>query len=166
METGAKFREFISKESYSSKLSKEVYEKNDRQPDFLAIWVWSHIFVEELQGGEHMILDGTPRSIAEADVLGTALRFYKRDNPVIINLDVSREWSEKHLMARKRQDDKDPDAIKKRLDWYEKDVAPAIEQYAVDPSCNFIKINGEQTIEEVHADIIRAVFGRKNAAVS
>jgi len=60
------------------------------------------------------------------------------------------------MMARKRADDT-PEKIQNRLDWYEKDVLPSINYFRNKPSFDFIEINGEQTIENVHNDIIKAL---------
>ena len=156
LETGAQFRDFIKGQSLTSKLSNEIYKTGARQPDFLAIWIWSHLLVENLTGDEHLIIDGTPRSLDEAKVLHTAIRFYKRAKPYVIYLDVSREWSEQKLLGRGRFDD-DKAEVKKRLDWYEADVAPAVEYFRKDPEVIFLDIKGGRTIQEVHQDIISAI---------
>lgn len=156
LETGAQFREFIKGSTYTSRLSKERYETNERQPDFLAVWVWSNIFVERMTGEEHLIIDGTPRSLYEAEVFDTALTFYKR-KATVIYLDVGREWAEKLLLARGRADDVNLSEIDKRMNWFEKDVRPAIEFYKNNPAYNFIHIQSERPIEEVHAEILDRV---------
>ncbi len=154
IETGARFREFIKQDTYSSKLAQEVMKRGERQPDFLAVWMWSHVFVENLNNSlDHWIIDGTPRSLAEAQVLDTTFSFYKREKPIVIYINVSRAWSENHLMSRGRTDDTRED-IDKRLTWYEKDVIPAVEFYKSDSSIYLLEINGEQSIENVHKDIV------------
>jgi adenylate kinase len=124
-----------------------------RQPDFLAVWMWSHHFIEDLRGDEHLIIDGTPRSLDEAKILNNAMSFYKRVQPKVIHIAVSRAWSEKHLLARGRADDIKAD-IKTRLDWYERDVVPALEYYRTNPNYQFVEVNGEQSIEDVQKEIL------------
>jgi adenylate kinase family enzyme len=119
------------------------------QPEFLAIWMWSHHFIEDLKENEHIVIDGTPRALNEAKVLDNALAFYKREKPIIIFINVSRDWSKRHLLARGRTDDVTDD-IEARLNWYETDVQPAVEFFRAHPMYDFVSINGEQTIEEVH----------------
>src|SRR4051812_13328117 len=63
LETGSNFREFFKGKTYSNQLAREIYEKDDRQPDFLAIWMWSNFFIKDLKGDEHLISDGTSRSL-------------------------------------------------------------------------------------------------------
>ena len=104
----------------------------------------------------HLVFDGAPRARDEAEVLTTALEFYKRERPTIIHINVSRAWSEKHLLARGRSDDVNLAKIDKRLDWFDKDVMPAIGYFINTPYYRVLEINGEQSIEKVHSDIIAA----------
>lgn len=157
IETGANFRQFIKGEKYSNKLADEIYKKGNRQPDFLAIWMWAHIILDKLEGPEHIVFDGTPRSLPEAEALTTAMSFYGRTEVHVINLDVSREWSRDRLMSRGRFDDKDEEEIKKRLDWFEKDTYPAIAYFGSHPPYRLHTIHAERPITEVHADIMSSI---------
>lgn len=160
LETGAEFREFIGGEKYSSKLSSKVYLSGDRQPDFLAIFIWSQILIENLKGGEHLIIDGTPRSLDEAKILDTALSFYERKNPIVVYLNISKEAAEERLRARKRIDDKDDGKNDKRLSWFETDVSPAIEFLKNNPRYHFLEVDGENSPEEIHEEVIKKAFGK------
>ncbi len=161
LETGARFREFIKGNLFSNKLANEVSKRGDRQPDFLAIWNWSHLMVEQITGAEHIIIDGTPRSNEEAMVLDSAMTFYRREQPIVIHLDVSRDWSYKHIEARAkaegRVDDQSPEEINRRLDWFETDVARAIKFYEQSRGYKYIRINGEQSVEQVAEEIRRSI---------
>lgn len=154
VETGARFREFIGRDSHSGRLAREVSEIGARQPDFLAVWMWSHFLIDEFTGSEHLILDGTPRSVIEAQILNTAFNFYKRESPIVVYLNVAREWSERHLAARGRADDL-KDNIKRRLDWFDKDVVPTIEYYRAHPEYDFIELDGERDIEAIHQELLQ-----------
>jgi len=153
LEMGQKFREFIKKDNYTSKLSNAIYEKGGLQPSFLTIYTWSDIFVHGFNDDDHLIIDGTPRRLDEARVLDGALKFYGREKPSLVYINVSREWSKEKLLARKRIDDTD-EKIEKRLAWFETEVAPAIEFYRGNSDYKFVEVNGEQAIEKVHADIV------------
>jgi len=156
LETGEHFREFVAGERYSNQLANKIYKNGDRQPDFLAIWMWSHILLDKLKGNEHLFFDGITRSLPEAMIFTTAMDFYKRD-VIVVYVDVSREWSEQRLMERGRADDKSLEEIKKRLDWFDKDSYPAVEYFTTHRKYNVIKVNGEQTIENVHREIVSKV---------
>lgn len=154
IETGQKLREFVVRDNYSAGMTKEVLETGGLMPAFMPIWLWTGFLVENFTGEEHLVFDGICRRSYEAPVLDTALKFYKREKPVVIVIDTSAEWSVQRAIARGRSDDEIPE-IKRRLEWFEKEVVPAIEYFAKDPYYTVININGEQTIEEVHQEIVQ-----------
>ncbi|MEK7091548.1 MAG: nucleoside monophosphate kinase [Patescibacteria group bacterium] len=155
LESGEKFRQFTKGSSHSSRLAKVLMEAGARQPDFLAVWNWGHILVENLMGDEHIIFDGTPRSLLEAQALETALVFYGYAKKTVVYLDVSNDWSTKRLLERGRgADDKSVKDIATRLAWFETDVLPAVDYYRHNSSYKFIEIKGERSIEAIHDDLI------------
>lgn len=154
VETGQKIREFVTEASVTASITREIVEGGGLLPEFLPIWIWSEYFVRHVSGNEHMILDGLSRQPHEAPILDSAMRFYKRPNPVVIYIKVSKEWSKERLLSRKRPDDTDLD-IEKRLTWFEEKVMPAIAYFRGNPYYTFVEINGEQPIELVFADILR-----------
>lgn len=154
LETGALFREFFKGSSYSHKLAHDVYKGGGLQPEFLTVHLWSNFFVKYMKEGVHLIIDGTPRKLHEAHILDTALTFYGRPKPYVIYLNVSREWAEKRLSARHREDDTKKD-IKSRLDWFDTDVVPALEFYKKNEDYEFVEIDGDRDIEVVHDEILR-----------
>jgi adenylate kinase family enzyme len=156
LETGQTFRDLISRGSFTSNLAKEINEVGGLQPEFLAVWAWSHLLVENLRGDEHLIIDGTPRKLQEALVLDSALKFYKRYKSNIVYINVSKEGSRERLLSRKRADDTEDD-IEKRLAWFETDVVPAIEVFRNNDDYNFIEIKGERTIQEIHKELIEKI---------
>lgn len=118
--------------------------------------MWTKVLLDELDKDMHIVFDGAPRALSEAEMLTSAFNFYKREQPTIIYIDVSRKWSEERLLSRGRSDDVNIEKIDKRLDWFDEDVMPAVEYFRNNPYYRFFDINGEQSIERVHADIIAA----------
>ncbi|MBI5138971.1 MAG: nucleoside monophosphate kinase [Candidatus Vogelbacteria bacterium] len=162
VETGNRFREFIKGDNMASNRSREIMVSGERQPDFLAVTMWANVFIEELKPNhEHLVLDGTPRALNEAKTLDQALKFFKRENPIVINVKVSREKSIEHMHERAkkegRADDLRPGDIEKRLAWFERDVVPAIEYFRTNSDYQFIEVDGERSIEEVHSEILIAL---------
>ena len=153
LETGAEFRRFIQGEGYTQRLSKKIYDEGGSQPEFLSVYMWSHLIAENFKEDEHLIVDGTPRRFHEAGALDSIFNFYNREKPYLIFLNIGEKWAVKRLLGRGRIDDNHDD-IKARLDWYETDVVPAINFYRNNLKYNFLEINGEQTIEKVHQDIL------------
>ena len=152
LETGLKFREFIKGDGYSNKLALEVSKKGERQPDFIAVNFWSDFLINSFKEGEHLFCDGICRSLPEAMIFDTMTWFYNR-KVTVIYMNVSREWSRERLLARGRADD-DIQGIEKRLNWFEHDTLPAIEYFGKNENFNLIDINGEQSIEDVHREIV------------
>ncbi len=156
IETGQRFRDFMTEASVTAQLTKDIVEHGGLLPEFLPIWIWSEYLVRHISGNEHLILDGLSRRAHEAPILDSAMRFYKRDKPIVILLETSREWSRKRLLERGRGDDV-AEKVERRLDWYDKNVVPAVEYFRTNPAYEFHSINGERTIEEIHADIIQKI---------
>jgi adenylate kinase len=157
IETGDEFRNFITGDKFANRRSKDAYEKDERQPDFLASLMWSNALINDFTGTEDIIFDGTPRSLPEAKTLETALVFFNFNRKFIIHIDVSKDWSQEKLLARGRSDDATIQKINKRLAWYDSDVMPAVEYFKNSPLYSFVSANGEQTVEKVHEDIASLV---------
>lgn len=157
--TGKELRKFWENEKgYSRDRSWEIREEGELQPEFLIIYMWGKVLMDRMNKNDHLIFDGSPRRLNEAEVLDSALDFYEREETHVINLDVSKEWSKEKLLGRGRKDDTE-EQIEKRLAWYENDVIPTLEYLKNNPKYNFINIKGEQGIEEVYQEIIKKVFG-------
>ena len=156
VQTGQEFRDFVKGESFTQKKSREINDIGGLQPEFLAIKMWENPLVESCTGDEHIILDGTPRKYHEAGVLDSVFGFYNIETVWVLNIDISPEESLKRLLLRKRLDD-NTEEIKKRLAWYETDVAPAVEFFRTNKNYKFLKIDGERSVEAIHADIVKQV---------
>jgi adenylate kinase len=154
IETGERFRQFIKEHSLSSRLAAEIYKSGNRQPDFIAVWMWSHLLEE------HVIFDGTPRSFHEAQIIDTAITFYNRQRPHVIYLNISRETSKARMIARRRMDDINKEEIERRLNWFESDVLPAVEYFRKYSKYNFIELDGDQPVEVVQQELLLKVFGK------
>lgn len=153
IQSGGLFRDFIKGDSYTQRLSKNIYDSGDIQPSFLAIHVWSHELIKRFTPDSQLIIDGSPRTYMEAVVMDTVFKFYKLEKPNVVFIDISRQEAMKRLLARKRFDD-NVDDINERLDFYYSDVVPAVDYYKTNSDYNFISINGEKSIEDIHREII------------
>lgn len=156
IETGRRFREFMTEASFTSMKTKELIDGGGLLPEFLPIWLWSEYFVRHVSGDEHMILDGLSRRAHEAPILNSAMKFYNREKPYVIMIEVSREWAREKLLARERGDDK-LEQIEKRLDWFENNVLSAVEYFKNNEFYNFITVNGEQSIVEVNKELMSKI---------
>ena len=153
LETGDKLREFAEEASATAEMTKEILNKGELLPEFLPIWIWTEYLVRHVSGHEHIFIDGSPRKLEEASILDSAIRFYKREKPVVISIEVSPEWAADRLRERGRSDDNEKE-ITHRLEWYDRNVVPAINFFKGNPKYRFMLINGERSKEEVHQDIL------------
>jgi len=161
LQTGQLFREFVKGDTYAAKVAREALERGELLPGFVAMWMWSDIFLNNLRGGEHLIIDGSPRRVDEVQHLDIAMKFFKRPQPTVIYIKVSREWSTSHMLERAEKEGRKDDtkeSIVKRLNWFDREVVPAINIYRRDRDYDFFEIDGERPIEEVHKDIVEKVF--------
>lgn len=153
--TGGGFRAFGESGSYSANLSKEVTHTGGLSPEFLAVWNWSNIFIENLTGGESIILDGAPRRVMEIEPLHSAIHFYGYNgHATVIYLDVTENFSLARIAERNREDDNTLENAKRKMEWFEKDILPILDIYSHDPRYTFVHVKGEQSIEEVHKEIL------------
>ncbi len=157
LESGSRFRSFIKEGNYASDLAKKINDEGGLQPEFLAIWAWGGEIVRRLRPNQHLLIDGTPRRFSEAKVLDSALDFFERDNVHVVYLDVSVDWAIEKMINRGRSDDKDINDIKEKMAWFKTDVIPTLNYYRQDTRVHLHEINGERTVEEIHADIIKAL---------
>jgi len=156
--TGERLRNFAEKEeNFAARLAKSKMKDGDLLPSFLAVWLWSGALIEGIDENNTVIIDGSPRTLLEALMMDDAMKFYGRSNVIPIFLETSEEWSTQRLLGRGRNDD-NLKSIKKRLAYFEKDVAPVIDYYEKESKHKLIKVNGEQSVEDVHREILEKIF--------
>ncbi len=160
MYTGARLRKYIQEEGHTAKLTKKVVESGGLMPEFMPIYIWSGLLVENYKGTEHLVFDGSPRRLLEAKILETAFPFYGLGKPIVIHLDVHHDESHKRLVLRAKTNgrpDDGPAEIEIRKRAYEADIIPVVEYYRTSPLATFLNIDGVRSIEEVHADIVKQI---------
>ena len=79
-----------------------------------------------------------------------------RENIQIVYIEVSREEAMKRNLLRGRHDDT-KEGLTKRFDEYVNNVIPAMNYFKDKKGYQIYTINGEQSIENVHKDIIKAL---------
>jgi len=151
--TGAGFRTFNAMDVYSSRLSKEVTNNGGLNPEFLAIWNWTSLFLQEIQENTTVILDGAPRKMIEVEALRGALSFYGYEKPIVIYLDTSEAWATERLIGREREDDAKKEGREQKMQWFLDNVLPCIAYFKNDTNYDFIHVLGEKTKEEVAEEV-------------
>jgi adenylate kinase len=156
IETGNMLREFITGTSYTEALTKKTLDAGGLMPEAVVVYFWMKYLVDNFSGVENLLFDGAPRKLPEAILLDGALNFYGIKRYKVVFINVSRQWAADRLLARKRADDTE-EAINKRMDWFENEVMKSIDFFRVDQHGQFIEINGEQSIDDVHKEIMNRI---------
>lgn len=149
--TGAYFRSLIASNNLTGRLYKDSYERGELAPDFLVTGFLTNMFIQQYTGTEHIIFDGVARMKREAELLTEMFAFYQIKKVKVLYLDVSEAWAV-DKSAKRHRDDSNGSAVKAK--WFEDEVIPMLEYLKNVPVYEFVTINGEQTVEEVHQEII------------
>lgn len=157
IQTGRRFRALAMKgEGYTEKHVQETLDSGVLQPLFLSVVLWGDAMREHLDDTSHVLIDGFPRTVPEATVLESALSFYKRTHLTIINLETPEAVVRARMLDRARQDDT-VDSIEARLRWYREETVPVLAYYRNRPQTQVFDIDGTDSIEGVHRQIITAL---------
>lgn len=157
IQTGRRFRALSAKqETFAEKKVAETLDTGQLQPDFLTHILWGQAFLEQLDDKSHLVIDGFPRTSEQAQVLEQALDFFERETLHIINLDTPEDVVRKRMQGRARNDDTE-DSIETRLRWYREDTLPVLDYYRVRPDTFVHDLDGTDSIEGVHEQILAAL---------
>lgn len=148
LSTGEFLRMMISGEERKDMLSGKLI------PDQEIISLIRKIF-SIININEEFVLDGFPRTVAQADWLLNQAKHGQLNITAVIHLRASEEAMTKRLLSRGRQDDT-KEAISERFREYNEEMMPILQHFK-DAKVRIIDIDGEQTIDEVHADIVKAL---------
>lgn len=156
--TGNEFRKLIQSGSYTASKVKETIEKGFLQPNFLTTSLFANILIEGMKENTTLIADGYPRTIAQSEAFLSMMNFYGRDNVKIIYIELGEEEAVRRMKLRARSDDTD-EGIKNRFDEYVNNVIPSMNYFKDKPGYTIYTVNGDQSIEDVHKEIISKITG-------
>lgn len=180
--SGNMLRAKLKESDFTAGKLKKFIESGKLAPTFYIFKLWADKFEQLKNDPKFtgMIMDGSPRTLSEAKLLQEAFDWYEwQIYPILI--DISREEAENRLIHRRicagcgqlipfveeyknmekcdkcggelmHRNDDETAAIKERLDYYEKQVQPAIDYY--EQQGTLIKVNGEQPIEDVFDELL------------
>lgn len=157
IQTGRRFRALAAQsEGYTEEHVNETLDSGVLQPLFLSVHLWGDAMRTYLDDMCHCLIDGFPRIVPEAVVLESALAFYGRTELHIINLNTPEEIVRQRMISRARPDDT-PGSIEARLAWYRTETMPVIEYYRQRANTAVHDIDGTDTIDGVHGQILQAL---------
>jgi adenylate kinase len=138
---------------------KAVYDRGELVDDDLMI----RLIRSRLSRGDTLpgfILDGFPRTMAQAEALDGLLRDLGRQLDVVLELQVpDRQALLERMIKRAAEEgrsDDTPDAIGRRLELYDRETAPLVEWYR-STRANVVGIHADRTIDEVFHEIQEAL---------
>jgi adenylate kinase len=155
--TGEMLRDAIAARTPLGLEVQPIVENGHLVPDELMIGlIRERLDDEDTRGG--FILDGFPRTMAQAEALDAMLGEIGRDLDVVFELqvhdDVALERLAKRAVEEGRTDDT-PDAIARRLSEYHEKTEPLVGYYRL--RGNLIGIHGDNPIDRVFAEIEEAL---------
>ncbi len=153
---GNEYRKLIESDSYTGSIIKDSMERGNLQPDFLTDSIVTNILTSSLTNEKHLIADGYPRTVAQSEAFDAMIKFFKRERVKIVYIELSKEEAMRRNLLRGRADDT-KEGIEKRFDEYINKVIPAMNYFKDKENYKIYTINGEQSVEDVHKDIIKAL---------
>ncbi len=153
---GAEYRKLIDSKSHTANLVKDSYNRGELQPDFLTTAIVTNILVASLTGDKHLIVDGYPRTLSQSRDFEMMMKFYKRRIVKFIYIEIGEKEAMQRMLLRGRTDDT-KEGIARRFDEYIDNVVPAMNYFKGKDGYEFYTINGEQHVDDVHKDIIKAL---------
>jgi len=153
---GEGYRKLINENYYTGMIVRETLEKGYLQPDFLTNGLVVNNIAFNITENSCLIADGYPRTINQSKLLEEIFSYYEISNIHIVYIEVTKEEAIKRMKLRARSDDTDI-GIAKRFDEYVNNVIPSMDYFKGKAGYEIHVINGEQTIENVHNDIINSL---------
>jgi adenylate kinase len=155
--TGDMLREEIAAGTELGNRVGPILESGKLVPDDLMIEVIRHrLSHDDVEDG--FVLDGFPRTLAQAEALDGMLREINRTPTIVLQLEVPEEECVARLMRRAKEEgrpDDTPDAIRTRLSLYRKETEPLVEYYRAQG--NLVGIHGDRPVDDVFAEIQEAL---------
>jgi adenylate kinase len=151
--TGDILRDEMARETELGLQVKPVYDAGKLVPDQLMI----AIIRDRLSRGDTLpgfILDGFPRTMAQAQALDDTLAEIGRELTIVLELQVDDHVARERILRRAPEEgrsDDTPEAIDRRLALYYEKTAPLVAYYRAQGK--LVGIHGERSVDEVFSEI-------------
>jgi adenylate kinase len=158
LSSGDLFRKEVAAGTEIGRAAEAYLQRGDLVPDELVIEMLTAPVLEAVSGGGY-VLDGFPRTLRQAEEAYRAAQQVEGvELQAVVHLEVGRDEVRRRLLARARREGRSDDndaTISRRLDVYDAETEPLLGFYAARGLV--VDINGEQSVDEVFADIVAAV---------
>lgn len=155
--TGDMFRAAVKECTPLGLEAKKYMDAGQLVPDSVTVGiVRERLAKDDCKNG--FILDGFPRTTAQAVSLDAILKEMGIVLDAVVNLNVPNDELVRRISERARlenRDDDKPETVQKRLAVYDESTKPLIDYYR--NSGLYVEINGLQDVDTVFTDIIKAL---------
>jgi adenylate kinase len=155
--TGQMLRDAIHQETGLGRKVKPIVESGRLVPDDLMIDLIRER-LSEPDTAEGFILDGFPRTSAQADALDAMLSEIGRELSIVFEFQLPDDVATARLLRRsgvENRSDDTPEAIARRLELYHAETEPLVEHYRVQG--NLVGIHADNSVNEVFREIQEAL---------
>ena len=160
--TGEVLRDHIARKTPIGQIAKTYITQGQLIPDSLMIRILEEIIENEPKAQKGVILDGFPRTIAQAEALDRFMAKHGREVKHVIGLEVPEDELIDRMIKRGQQTgraDDNPETIKNRLKVYHESTTPLREFYK--NAGKYRKINGSGSVNDIFEEIAKAIDGEK-----
>lgn len=159
--TGDLFRKHLGEGTELGKLAKKYMDEGNLVPDEVVVGMVDEKFAETRDNTNGYILDGFPRTVAQAQSLDKLVEKYDMHISAMLSLEVPDKELEDRLMKRGetsgRADDQNIEKIRHRITVYKHETLPVADYYA--GQNKHIPIEGVGSIEEIFSSISGKIDG-------
>lgn len=155
--TGDIFRYNLKQSTELGKLAQSYMDKGELVPDDVTIAMVRDRLAQD-DAADGAILDGFPRTIAQAIALDGLLEELGGHVAIVPHIVVDKEALIKRLLNRAEQEGRADDTevtIRRRMDVYEEQTKPLLDYYR--QRGLVVEIDGQQSIEAVQEDLQNAI---------
>ncbi len=147
LSTGEMFRAAIKNETDLGKRVKSIMESGELVPDQTVVDLVAETLIDPKYDNGY-ILDGFPRTIAQAEAFDRILEENGNELDTFISLEVEDDELIKRIMARgEGRSDDTPEKVKVRLEVYNNETAPVKNYYEQQGKLSIV--NGLGSIDEI-----------------
>ena len=150
-ETGRELRKIRAEDSDLGRTVKGIMDRGDLVTNEIVMDIIANFL--ENNAGKRILFDGMPRSLEQKKTFDALLKKYERTVEGIF-LTIPRKEAITRMLERGRADDTE-EVIERRLENYEQETLPVINQYKEEGVVT--EINGIGEISEISKQVIEAV---------
>jgi adenylate kinase len=150
METGRFMRELLERDNATLAVLRRTMDEGGLMPAWFPVYTWLRELIEKGHADKHLVYDGAPRRLLEAEILDDVMVWHGRSLPFCVFIDVEEEESVRRLLLRSRSDDEEK-VIRNRLAFFAVEVTKVIDYYK--NKNRLLRVDGSQTPDNVWKQI-------------